>query len=86
MVTQIGTEPDRAKARRKQQGAMIRKLRQLHSLSIQEFAEQLNVTPGAVSQWENGRFTPRAQLQVAIARAFLVPHSAIFGLDQEVVA
>lgn len=65
---------------------MIRKLRQFQQLSIADFAEALDVTPGAVSQWECGRFTPRQHIQVAIAKLLQVPHSAIFGLDAEVAS
>lgn len=62
---------------------MIRKMRQVQGLSIADLAEAIEVTPGAVSQWECGRFTPRQHIQVAIAKALQVPHSAIFGLDAE---
>lgn len=86
MVIKVGVEPDKAKARRERQGAMIRKLREIHSYAIADFAEELGVTPGAVSQWECGRYTPRAEHQVAIARLLQVPHSAIFGMDIEAAA
>lgn len=86
MVIQIGHEPDPRKRIRQRQGAMIRKLRQMRNLSIGELAEALEVSPGAVSQWETGRFTPRQAVQVRIAKVLDVPWSMIFGLDAEAVA
>lgn len=62
---------------------MIRKLRKLNDLSIAEFAEAVDVTVGAVSQWETGRYTPRLAVQARIAKTLKVPHSMLFGLDSE---
>jgi transcriptional regulator with XRE-family HTH domain len=81
MVIKVGVEPDVAKRIRGKQGALIRKVRELRGLTIEEFATQVNVSPGAVSQWETGRFTPRQHLQVEIAKALDVPWVMIFGLD-----
>lgn len=83
-VVTFGKQPDVAKRIRERQGATIRKVRALRGLSIQDLAEACNVTPGAVSQWENGTFSPRQALQVAIAKALDVPWSTLFGLDGEV--
>lgn len=83
MVIKVGTESDTAKRIRGKQGALIRKVRQLRGLSIEELAASVNKSPGAVSQWENGRFTPRQDVQVAIAKALDVPWSTLFGLDGE---
>jgi transcriptional regulator with XRE-family HTH domain len=87
VVLKIGREPNPAKRIRQRQGETIRKIRKdIRRLSIGEFAEALGVTPGAVSQWETGRFTPRQEMQVRIARALDVPWSTIFGLDAESAA
>jgi transcriptional regulator with XRE-family HTH domain len=86
MVIRIGHEPDPAKRIRQHQGATLRKLRTYKGMSIEDFAEQVGVTPGAVSQWETGRFSPRQPKQLEIAKALDVPHSTIFGLDAEVAA
>lgn len=85
-MIRIGHEPDPRKRIRTRQGETIRKVRKLRGLSIGELAAALAVTPGAVSQWENGRFSPRQEMQVRIARALDVPWSTIFGLDAEAVA
>ncbi len=53
-------------------------------MSIGDLAAAVSVTNGAVSQWETGRFTPRLEMQVRIARALDMPHSALFGVDAEV--
>lgn len=64
----------------------MRKIRLLREKSIHDLAEAVGVTDGAVSQWETGRFTPRQEIQVRIAKALDVPWSTIFGLDAEAVA
>lgn len=86
MVIQLGTEPDLRKRVLQRQGSLIRKTRKLRGLTIAEFAALLSVTDGAVSQWETGRFGPRPQMQIKIARALDVPHSMLFGLDAESAA
>jgi transcriptional regulator with XRE-family HTH domain len=85
-MLQIGHEVDPAIRRRRRQGETIRKVRTLRSMSMVELADACGVTQGAVSQWETGRFTPRADMQVRIARALDVPWSTIFALDAEAVA
>lgn len=85
-ILRIGHEPDPAKRRRQRQGETIRKVRKLRDMSIAELAERCNVTDGAVSQWETGRFTPRLDMQVRIARALDVPHSTLFSVDAEVAS
>jgi transcriptional regulator with XRE-family HTH domain len=84
VVLRVGIDPDANRSRRRHQGETLRKVRELRRLTISELADALGVTAGAVSQWENGRTTPRQHLQVAIARVLEVPHSTIFGLDREV--
>lgn len=63
-------------------GQGIRQARKIKGISIEEFAAEIGVTPGAVSQWETGRYGPRQHMQVAIARVLDVPHSLLFGLDE----
>lgn len=83
MVKQIGIEPDPAKRIRRRQGRTIREVRELRSMSIDDLAERVGVSPGAVSHWENGRFSPRQHHQTSLARALQVPWSTLFGLDGE---
>ena len=63
----------------------MRTRRKMLGISINELAEKLQVTPGAISQWETGRFTPRQHHQVAIAESLDSQWSDIFGLDSEVM-
>ena len=87
MVIKVGRERDPAKRIRQRQGSTIRKIREdIRQLSVEEFAERLDVTPGAVRHWETGRYSPRPHHQVAIARTLDVPWSTIFGLDAESAA
>lgn len=85
-VTKLGTEPDPKRRIRQRQGQTIRKFREFRDVTIGELAATIGVTPGAVSQWETGRYTPRQDVQVRIAKALDVPWSSIFGLDAEAVA
>lgn len=83
MVIKVGVEPDVAKRIRGKQGSTIRKVRELRGLTIEELAVKVAVSPGAVSQWECGRFTPRQHLQIKLASVLDVPWSTLFGLDGE---
>lgn len=85
-MIQIGNDPDPVRRRRVRQGSTIRKVRRMREMSRTQLAKECGVTVGAVSQWECGRFTPRQEMQVRIARALDVPWSTIFGLDAEVMA
>lgn len=85
-MIRVGHEPDPARRRRQRQGALIRKIRQMREMTIVELATACGVTHGAVSQWETGRFTPRDEMQVRIAKALDVPWSALFALDAETAA
>lgn len=81
VVLKVGVEPDPAKRIRRDQGKMIRKCRMMRDMSMHDLAVAVGKTEGAVSQWENGRYTPRQDVQVRIAKALEMPWSAIFGLD-----
>lgn len=48
----------------------ISRLRKSRGLTQIEFAKRLNVTQGAVSQWENGRTMPDTYQLLRIAKAF----------------
>lgn len=81
MVQTFGHEPNPAKRLRKQQGNLIRKAREARGMTVPELAQAVGVSPGAISHWETGRYTPRQQHQVEIARAVNMPWSFLFGLD-----
>lgn len=84
MVTTFGTETDPARRIRKRQGAEIKRIRKMRGMSVQEFADAVEKTVGAVCQWELGNYSPRPAVQVRIATVLDVPWSTIFGLDREV--
>lgn len=48
----------------------IKKLREKSGLSQIELAKLLNVTQGAVSQWESKKSYPRAEVLIKIAALF----------------
>jgi transcriptional regulator with XRE-family HTH domain len=84
MVLRVGHEPDRAKRIRQRQGNTIRQVRQMRGMSIAEFADNVGVSPGAVSHWETGKITPRQHHQVRIAQVLDTPWGVLFSLDGEV--
>lgn len=66
--------------------AKIRKLRDGLGLTQGELADKLGVTYSAVSQWENGRATPRSKVLKQLADLFGVPVSELLGERQVVGA
>lgn len=54
-------------------GEKIKMLRISQGLNQTAFANRLFVTPGAVSQWENGRTVPDTERLIAIAKEFQIP-------------
>lgn len=49
-------------------GDNIRQLRKKQNLTQAKLAAQLNVTQGAVAQWENGLTTPTIEMLIMIAK------------------
>lgn len=72
-----------SEALRRRQGTRIRDFRQLRGLTQNDLADAVEVTKAAVSEWENGKSSPRQHHQVRIAQALNAPWSALFGLDGE---
>lgn len=62
-------------------GANIRRIREKHNLTQEEFGKIASVSSMAVSQWENDRAVPRMGAVQRIADYFNVPKSAI--IDDE---
>lgn len=60
-------------------GNIIKKLRKQHGFTQEELAEQLNVTPQAISKWENGSGMPDISQIVPLASVFGVSTDVIFG-------
>lgn len=83
MLTTLGTDPDPGRRIRTRQGNAIRSTRKLRGLKVDELAESIGVSAGAIRHWETGRFSPKQAHQVAIARALDVPWVVLFGLDGE---
>lgn len=82
MVIQMGRISDPAKRLRRAQGIKIRRARKMRGLTIAAVAERMSITPGAISQWENGRTSPKQHHQIELAKALDVEWSALFGLDE----
>lgn len=62
-------------------GVKIAELRRAHNMKQDELAEMLDVTPQAVSKWENGASMPDISLLPKIAKIFGVTIDDLFGAD-----
>ena len=62
-------------------GQIIRRLRKERNLTQEELAEQLNVTPQAVSRWENETGMPDISQVIPLANVFGVSTDVLFGKD-----
>ncbi|MDR0905075.1 MAG: helix-turn-helix domain-containing protein [Oscillospiraceae bacterium] len=60
-------------------GQTIKKLRKERNFTQEELAEQLNVTPQAVSRWENGTGLPDISQIVPLASVFGISTDVLFG-------
>ncbi len=83
MVRTIGIEPDPAKRIRKRQGRTIADFRKMRGMSVDELANLVEVTPGAIRHWEGGRYSPRQHHQVRLAKALNTTWGSLFALDGE---
>ena len=62
-------------------GTTIARLRREHNMKQDELAEMLDVTPQAVSKWENGASMPDISLLPKLAKIFGVSIDELFGRD-----
>ncbi len=62
-------------------GTTIARLRREHNMKQDELAEMLDVTPQAVSKWENGASMPDISLLPKLAKIFGVSIDELFGGD-----
>ena len=63
-------------------GANIARLRREHNMKQDELAELLDVTPQAVSKWENGASMPDIALLPKLADIFGITIDHLFGADR----
>lgn len=63
-------------------GKTIKKLRKLQNLSQEKLAEYFNVTPQAVSKWENGTAYPDVTMLPSIANYFNITLDELFSMDE----
>lgn len=62
-------------------GQIIKRLRKERNFTQEELAEQLNVSPQAVSKWENGTSMPDISQVLPIANVFGVSTDLLFGVS-----
>ncbi len=58
---------------------MIKRLRTSRKLTMQQLADQLGVTKGAVSMWENKGVVPRRDILVKISQIFGISLDSLIG-------
>ena len=66
-------------------GLIIRKLRVSKKMSQEELANQLGVSPQAVSRWENGKTYPDISLLSSIALLFNVTIDYLLCGDENLI-
>lgn len=64
-------------------GTIIKKLRKGKNITQEKFAEYLNLSPQAVSRWENGFAYPDISTIPAIASFFGVTSDLLLGIDED---
>jgi len=62
-------------------GQNIKRLRKERNLTQEELAERLNISPQAVSKWENGITSPDISQLLSLVSVFGVSADALLGLD-----
>lgn len=62
-------------------GETIRKMRRTREITQEELAELLNITPQAVSRWENDTTSPDASAIVSLARIFGCTTDELLGMN-----
>ena len=60
----------------------IKRLRQERNISQNQLARELNITPQAVSKWENGQASPDIELLPKLAKFFAVSIDELFETTQ----
>ena len=71
-----------SEAIRIEQGERIRAARILRGITQDELAAACRVSGAAVSGWEGGKASPRAFLQIDVARALDCTWFSLFGLER----
>ena len=60
-------------------GVRIKRLRQERELTLQAVADELGLTPAAISHWESGRITPKPKKLHELAKALSVSVGELTG-------
>lgn len=88
VVQTFGQEPDPAKRLKQRWGSRMKATRKTRGLTLEQLAAQMTdagytVTAAAISQWENGIYTPRHHLQVGWCKVTGRVHGEVFTYDDE---
>lgn len=85
-VLTVGEDPDPAKRLRRAWGSEIRRVREMHGLTLDEVAERMREIGGpdytisaqAIGMWERGETAPKWHNQGILSKALSVPRETIF--------
>jgi transcriptional regulator with XRE-family HTH domain len=66
-------------------GDRIKRLRQKRQLTLQAVADELGLTPAAISHWESGRITPKPRKLQELAKALQVSVGELTGSTTSLV-
>ncbi len=64
-------------------GQVIKRLRKERDLTQEDLAEQINVSPQAISKWENGASMPDISQVLPLANLFRVSTDVLFGIYEK---
>ena len=64
-------------------GRILKKLRQNHNITQEQLAKSINMTKGAVSNYELGERTPPPDVLIALARVFGVSVDYLLGVGDK---
>lgn len=67
----------------KEFSSIIKKIRSNNGLTMQELADKLNVTKGAVSMWENKGVVPRDDILLRISKLYKISIDKMLGNEIE---
>ncbi|MCA1344135.1 helix-turn-helix transcriptional regulator, partial [Lactiplantibacillus pentosus] len=63
----------------------LKYLRKLHGLDQQSFAKKINRSVSTVSEWESGKYTPKAGILADIANMFNVKLDDMMSKDLSII-
>ena len=64
---------------KKELGSRIKKIRKEKNITQKELAEMVGCAEITIRQYENGRYSPKIDTRIAIAKALDIPYDCLFN-------